>query len=107
VFVGRERELEVLEAALGAVAAGRGGLHLPVGEPRIGETRLADEVAAHAEANGIAAFWGPLLLRPRAGARDVSALLPYSTFNPMTDSARACDAPAPTPPQCMRCLSRR
>src|SRR4249920_2664792 len=58
VFVGRERELEELGAALRGVVAGRGGLHLIVGEPGIGKTRLADEVAARAEADGIAALWG-------------------------------------------------
>ena len=40
------------------MAAGRGGLHLIVGEAGIGKTRLADEVAARAEADGIAALWG-------------------------------------------------
>src|SRR6185295_15207271 len=58
VFVGREREMEELGAALRGVASGRGGLHLIVGEPGIGKTRLADEVAARAEADGIAALWG-------------------------------------------------
>src|SRR5512143_2813015 len=58
VFVGRERELQELGVALRGAAAGRGGLHLIVGEPGIGKTRLADEIAARAEAEGIAALWG-------------------------------------------------
>lgn len=44
-FVGRSRELCELEDGLAAAADGRGQLFLLVGEPGIGKTRLADEVA--------------------------------------------------------------
>lgn len=65
-FVGRERELAELRAGLEAVAGGRGCLFLIAGEPGIGKTRLAEEVAAgHAaavwgrcwEGGGAPAFW--------------------------------------------------
>ena len=43
---------------LAALADGRGGLYLLSGEPGIGKTRLADEVARQAEAQGLAVAWG-------------------------------------------------
>ena len=57
-FVGRERELTELGGALDAAAAGRGALFLLVGEPGIGKTRLAGELAARAAESGISALWG-------------------------------------------------
>src|SRR5512145_2534624 len=57
-FVGRERELTELSDALDAAVAGRGGLFLLVGEPGIGKTRLAGELAARAAACGMSALWG-------------------------------------------------
>ena len=48
VFVGRERELERLREALDAALAGRGSLQLLLGEPGIGKTRLAEELATYA-----------------------------------------------------------
>src|SRR5579862_741284 len=58
VFVGRERELDELLAGFGAAAAGSGRLFMVVGEPGIGKTRLALEVAAHAAAGGGRILWG-------------------------------------------------
>jgi 2-polyprenyl-3-methyl-5-hydroxy-6-metoxy-1,4-benzoquinol methylase len=46
-FVGRARELEVLEQVWGQAAAGSGGLVLVAGEPGIGKSRLVDEVVDH------------------------------------------------------------
>src|SRR5262245_9265197 len=57
-FVGRERELSELGDALDAAAAGRGSLFLLVGEPGIGKTRLASELAAPAADRGMSALWG-------------------------------------------------
>jgi DNA-binding SARP family transcriptional activator len=70
VFVGRERELSELALALEESIGGRGRLFLITGEPGIGKSRLAEEVARHArnrgahvlvgrcwEAGGAPAFW--------------------------------------------------
>jgi predicted ATPase len=57
-FVGRERELTELSGALEAAAAGRGALFLLVGEPGIGKTRLAGELAARVGERRMLALWG-------------------------------------------------
>jgi len=58
VFVGRERVLEELRAGLEGAVAGRGRLFLIGGEPGIGKTRLADEVASEASRKGLDVLWG-------------------------------------------------
>ena len=58
LFVGRERELRTLLDALDAALAGRGSLFLIGGEPGIGKSRLADELASHARARGVLVLWG-------------------------------------------------
>jgi predicted ATPase len=58
VFVGRERELALLRAALAAAIGGHGRLVLVSGEPGIGKTRLAEELASHAAAEGATVRWG-------------------------------------------------
>ena len=57
-FVGREAELAALTADLDSAAAGRGGVVLVAGEPGIGKTRLAEELAAQATAHGALVLWG-------------------------------------------------
>jgi DNA-binding CsgD family transcriptional regulator len=57
-FVGREAELAALTADLEAAAAGRGRVVLLAGEPGIGKTRLAEELAAQATARGVLVLWG-------------------------------------------------
>src|SRR5271168_1729751 len=57
-FLGRERELTELRAALDDVNAGRGRLFLLSGEPGIGKTRLSEEIAHEAAARGMRAIWG-------------------------------------------------
>jgi YVTN family beta-propeller protein len=82
IFVGRERELAALTAGLDDAFAGHGRLFLISGEPGIGKTRLAEELAACArergadvlvgrcwEAGGAPAFW-PWVQVLRARARD-------------------------------------
>lgn len=58
LFLGREREVSRLTQACAAAQAGRGGLCLVVGEPGIGKTRLADEVAEQAARRGLVVAWG-------------------------------------------------
>ncbi len=57
-FVGRERELATLHAALERALGGAGQVVLVAGEPGIGKTRLADELSATARAAGVAVLWG-------------------------------------------------
>jgi tetratricopeptide (TPR) repeat protein len=58
VFVGRENELEVLLRALGDALAGRGRLLMIGGEPGIGKSRLAEELAGAATESGAEVVWG-------------------------------------------------
>jgi DNA-binding winged helix-turn-helix (wHTH) protein len=55
-LVGRDRELERLEASLERARAGRGGLVLLAGEPGIGKTRLARELVSRALGGGALAL---------------------------------------------------
>lgn len=57
-LVGRERELAELRRALTDAMGGRGSLSLLVGDPGIGKTRLADELAADATRAGMQVLWG-------------------------------------------------
>lgn len=58
LFVGRQTELRRLEDAVDAAWRGHGSLALLVGEPGIGKTRLATELAARADASGAVTAWG-------------------------------------------------
>ena len=58
VFVGRQREMAELRAALDAAMSGHGRMVMLVGEPGIGKTRTAQELAALAEERGAQVFWG-------------------------------------------------
>ena len=57
-LVGRRRELDALRARLEAARGGAGRLVLCAGEPGIGKTRLAQELAGLALAGGTAVAWG-------------------------------------------------
>ncbi len=58
LFVGRDRELEAMVRALDDARAGRGRLVLLAGEPGIGKTRLAVELAVRAAEAGATVVWG-------------------------------------------------
>ncbi len=57
-FVGRQREMAELKAVLDEALAGRGRLVMLAGEPGIGKTRTAQELAAHATQRGGQVLWG-------------------------------------------------
>ncbi|MGH8896625.1 MAG: ATP-binding protein [Egibacteraceae bacterium] len=57
-FVGRDHDLRELKDAMDTAAAGHGLLVLVGGEPGIGKTHLADELAAYAASSGARALWG-------------------------------------------------
>jgi hypothetical protein len=57
-FVGRDPELTELMRALGEARDGLGSLWLVGGEPGIGKSRLAEEVARAAAAEGTDVLWG-------------------------------------------------
>jgi class 3 adenylate cyclase/tetratricopeptide (TPR) repeat protein len=57
-FVGRAQELERLQQKLHDTRAGRGGLVMLVGEPGIGKTRTAEEIAERACYAGVQVLWG-------------------------------------------------
>jgi predicted ATPase len=59
-FVGRQREMGELKTALEDALSGQGRLVMLAGEPGIGKTRMAQEVAAYAEQRGVRALWGRL-----------------------------------------------
>ena len=58
VFVGRDVEVERLRGALADARAGRGRLVLVGGEPGIGKTSIAYELADQARAAGMTVLWG-------------------------------------------------
>ena len=58
VFVGRHHELVELRAGLEDAATGRGRVFLVVGEAGIGNTRLVEELAREAAAQGHLVLWG-------------------------------------------------
>ena len=57
-LVGRRHQLDTLERALAQARGGQGRLVLLAGEAGIGKTRLAEELAARAEAEGATLAWG-------------------------------------------------
>ncbi len=57
-FAGRENELTVLKDALVRASSGKGATVILSGEAGIGKTRLAEELALHAQAVGDPVLWG-------------------------------------------------
>ena len=58
VFVGRQREMAQLEATLAEALSGQGRMVMLAGEPGIGKTRTAQELASYAERHGAKVLWG-------------------------------------------------
>ena len=58
IFVGRQREMAELTSALNDALSSHGRLAMLVGEPGIGKTRTAQELAALAETRGAQVLWG-------------------------------------------------
>ena len=56
IFLGRQRELAELMTALDDTLSGQGRLVMLVGEPGIGKTRTAQELASLAELRGAQVF---------------------------------------------------
>jgi tetratricopeptide (TPR) repeat protein len=81
-FVGREPELGELDAGLEDARSGRGRFFLVTGEPGIGKSRLADELAAHA------ASLGMLVLR--AGSSEGGGTPAYWSFIQLIRAALSC-----------------
>jgi eukaryotic-like serine/threonine-protein kinase len=58
VFVGREHELEEMRALLEEALHGQGRLLLLTGDPGIGKTRTAEQLATYAQVRGARVHWG-------------------------------------------------
>ncbi|MCH7713785.1 MAG: AAA family ATPase, partial [Chloroflexi bacterium] len=58
VFVGRQQEMGDLKAGLEDALSGRGRLLMLVGEPGIGKSRTAQELATYAGLRGAQVLWG-------------------------------------------------
>ena len=58
IFVGRQHELGELKVALQAALAGHGSVVTLAGEPGIGKTRTARELASYAQRQGATVLWG-------------------------------------------------
>jgi tetratricopeptide (TPR) repeat protein len=71
-YVGRDEELADLRKALEAADGGRGGIVLLGGEPGVGKTRLAEEIASLARRRGMLAFTGR--------CSDIEGAPPYLPF---------------------------
>ncbi len=67
-FVGREAILQILRSDLDASSAGRGRIVLLTGEPGIGKTRTAEELAAIARSEGVDVYTSRA--HPAEGAPD-------------------------------------
>jgi len=58
IFVGRQPEMATLLNAVDDAIAGQGKLVMLSGEPGIGKTCMAQEIASRAEALGAQVLWG-------------------------------------------------
>ena len=100
-FVGRSREMDVLRTSLEEAVSGQGRLVLLGGEPGIGKTRTAQELATYARLRGLSVLWGRChegegapaywpwvqVLRAHARERDPATLL--ADLGPGAEDTRA------------------
>ena len=87
LFVGRQPELGTLQTALEHAVSGRGRLVMLVGEPGIGKTRTAQELANRAAQRNVLALW--------ARCNEESGAPPYWPWVQVIRSyIRHCDAEA-------------
>lgn len=84
-FVGRDSEFAKLNRMLAQALSGRGDLVLLAGEPGVGKTRLAEEIAE------VAAQQGALVLTGRC--YEAAAAIPYTPFIDMIEEAARIIAP--------------
>ena len=109
VFVGRERELALLDEALADARSGRGQAGLLSGEAGIGKSRLADELSSRATGHGMHVLWGRCW--EEGGAPGVlavgQALRSYvrDCEAPTTPRALGSRAPMTSPLCCRSCAS--
>jgi class 3 adenylate cyclase/ATP/maltotriose-dependent transcriptional regulator MalT len=66
LFIGRHQEMIELAAALASARSGRGQVMMLAGSGGMGKTRLAQQLAALAEADGVPVLWGRCLEEPGA-----------------------------------------
>src|SRR5690606_25665778 len=57
-FIGRKAEMAQLLAGLDDAMTGQGRLLLLTGEPGIGKTMMAEQLAARAQQRGVRGLWG-------------------------------------------------
>ena len=88
VFVGRQQEMAALEAALHDALSGQGRLVMLAGEPGIGKTRTAQELAAYAKEHGVQVLWG--------WCYEEEGAPPYWPWVRWTQSATCCGMPIET-----------
>lgn len=78
-FVGREAEYAQLAKSLTSAAEGRGCIVLLAGEPGVGKTRLAQEIAGQAQRNGMLTLTG--------SCYEMQDAPPYTPFVELVESA--------------------
>jgi hypothetical protein len=106
-FVGRERELAELRAALQQTILGQGGLVLVSGEPGIGKTRLVEELSASAvnagsqvlvgrcwESGGAPAYWPWIQALRSLGDVDPTIVARLTGEAPVERGRELADAPS-------------
>ena len=84
IFVGRQREMAGLRAAMDDAVAGRGRLVMLAGEPGIGKTRTAQELSVYAESAGAQVWWGSC--HEQQGAPPYWPWVEWASLPPVTGS---------------------